>query len=347
MDSSLALPPNLVGIITPSTAHTLSFLATTSYVGSLYLSQKLFNPKTPKQAKAKPINSNHDDGSAIPPISSTDDGDIGYEGNGPKPGSRDHPETMKRRMIAVIISTTLSLSSVYLTIKSLAKYSGNRSSIIQSLTLLGLRLPNNNDNSKLLYQILPWTLAPILMTGPLFAMLLDDDLPLIGNRYHGEGLLQKLGRGYREFGLMELRNYAVGPITEELVFRSSILSVSILGGLSFSSMVFGTPLWFGIAHAHHALETFRKNGSTKHAAIHAILGCLFQLSYTTLFGWFASYLYLRTGSVLPPLTSHIFCNVMGIYLPSTAIARQPKRRYLIWGSYLAGIAGFVWGLTRL
>ena len=37
-----------------------------------------------------------------------------------------------------------------------------------------------------------------------------------------------------------------GPLTEELVFRSTILAASMLGGLSLKSLVFGTPLWFGI-----------------------------------------------------------------------------------------------------
>lgn len=38
----------------------------------------------------------------------------------------------------------------------------------------------------------------------------------------------------------------------------------------------------------------------------------FQLFYTTLFGMHVSYLFLRTGSILPPITAHIWCNIMGI-----------------------------------
>jgi membrane protease YdiL (CAAX protease family) len=52
----------------------------------------------------------------------------------------------------------------------------------------------------------------------------------------------------------------------------------------------------------------------------------FQLTYTTLFGWFAAYLFLRTRSVLPPLAAHVYCNIMGIYLPGTAIRRYPSKR---------------------
>lgn len=50
---------------------------------------------------------------------------------------------------------------------------------------------------------------------------------------------------------------------------------------------------------------------------------VFQLGYTTLFGWFATYLYLNTGSIFAPLSAHMFCNYMGIYLPTSAVARHP------------------------
>jgi hypothetical protein len=37
--------------------------------------------------------------------------------------------------------------------------------------------------------------------------------------------------------------------------------------------------------------------------------------------------------VIPPLVGHAFCNYMGIYLPSEAVGRHPKRRIceLIYG----------------
>jgi hypothetical protein len=48
--------------------------------------------------------------------------------------------------------------------------------------------------------------------------------------------------------------------------------VSILGGLSTRALVFGTPLWFGLAHAHHALDQWKKGGKTRPAAVRAVLG---------------------------------------------------------------------------
>ncbi|WVQ93886.1 hypothetical protein IAU59_000964 [Kwoniella sp. CBS 9459] len=361
MDPSLSLPSSMTNAISPWTAHALSFIFTTSYVGSLYLSQHLSSSRTNSPVPTRRSSSigtldnkdlNGAAGPSIPPISASDaDGvsPLERQTTGPPIGSRDHPETIKRRMKAVTLSTLLSLSGVYLAIHHLSPAPGSFRITIWpppptaskiALTLLGLRLPTH-------FSIWSYALAPILMAGPLVAMYMDDDLPLVGNRRIGEGLLQKISRTWKEAGLIELRNYIVGPVTEELVFRSTIISVSILGGLSFKSLIFGTPLWFGIAHAHHALEVYRKNGSTSSAAIQAIVGCLFQLSYTTLFGWFASYLYLRTGSVIPPLISHVFCNIIGIYFPSHAATRTPVRRIFVWGSYVAGIAGFIYGLKKL
>lgn len=51
-----------------------------------------------------------------------------------------------------------------------------------------------------------------------------------------------------------------------------------------------------------------------------------QLAYTTLFGYHCAFLFLRTGSVYPPVFSHMFCNFMG--LPQIAYELQvfPHRK---------------------
>jgi hypothetical protein len=48
----------------------------------------------------------------------------------------------------------------------------------------------------------------------------------------------------------------------------------------------------------------------------AIAQTLFQFAFTTIFGCIASCLFLRTGSILSPIISHMFCNYMG--LPSVS-----------------------------
>lgn len=88
--------------------------------------------------------------------------------------------------------------------------------------------------------VAPYALAPILFTGPLVARYLDQGLPwqyfgYLGYRQRGSSL-----------GLVEVRNYIIGPLTEELVFRSALIGLNILGRLSFWKLVFATPLWFGI-----------------------------------------------------------------------------------------------------
>ena len=53
---------------------------------------------------------------------------------------------------------------------------------------------------------------------------------------------------------------------------------------------------------------------------------VFQLTYTSLFGFHCAYLFLRTGSIVPPTLSHIFCNVMGFPQYALHVRMFPSRR---------------------
>ena len=53
---------------------------------------------------------------------------------------------------------------------------------------------------------------------------------------------------------------------------------------------------------------------------------VFQLAYTSLFGFHCAYLFLRTGSLLPPTVSHVFCNIMGLPQYGTHMETFPKWR---------------------
>jgi prenyl protein peptidase len=129
--------------------------------------------------------------------------------------------------------------------------------------------------------ILPYILAPILLLGPLYAYYLDDELPLQATS--PDSIPARIHKSIQNLSLISIRNYVIvrntsshadkeGPLTEELTFRSSLIAVALLAGLSPKAIVFGTPLWFGIAHAHHAVEVWRKGGSTRSAAIQALAG---------------------------------------------------------------------------
>lgn len=65
----------------------------------------------------------------------------------------------------------------------------------------------------------------------------------------------------------------------------------------------------------------------------------FQAAFTTVFGWYASFLLLRTGHYIAPLGAHAFCNLMGF--PDLSAARAHPRATLIKRLYALGIIAFV------
>ena len=77
------------------------------------------------------------------------------------------------------------------------------------------------------------------------------------------------------------------------------------------------PLYFALAHVHHLIEKVR-NGTT---LVPALLGTLVQMSYTSIFGIIAALLFMRTGSIFPPIISHIICNYAS--LPDTGFMYPP------------------------
>ena len=106
------------------------------------------------------------------------------------------------------------------------------------------------------------------------------------------------------------RNYVAGPVTEELVFRSLIIPIHLMAQFSPAKIVFVTPLYFGIAHIHHFYEFTLTHPEAPVA--HALARSVFQFAYTSLFGFFASFVFLRTGSIYAAIAAHSFCNWMGV-----------------------------------
>ena len=119
-----------------------------------------------------------------------------------------------------------------------------------------------------------------------------------------------------------------------------------------------------IAHLHHAWEIFNRYGRTTAAAKRAGITCrtshflsfashlprkckcssihelirfifaVFQFAYTSLFGFYCSYLFIRTGSLFPPLMAHSFCNMMGLPQIGTELRRWPRRKFGMWSLVL-------------
>ncbi len=112
-----------------------------------------------------------------------------------------------------------------------------------------------------------------------------------------------------------------GPITEELVFRSLLTPLHLLAHVSPAHIIFLTPLYFGIAHIHHFYEYTLTHPHTPLGP--ALLRSVVQFAYTTIFGWYATFLFLRTGSLPAVVLVHSFCNWCGL----------PK----LWGRVEAGV----------
>ena len=146
------------------------------------------------------------------------------------------------------------------------------------------------------------SLVILLYTGPLFEVIfIEKDLRGFRGWDQTVATLSSWS-GYR--------NYIAGPVTEEVIFRSVIIPLHLIAGISASRIIFLTPLYFGIAHIHHLYEFKLTHPHT--AWLPSILRSTVQFGYTTLFGWFASFLYLRTGSIYPVILIHSFCNWGGL-----------------------------------
>ncbi|KAH8156449.1 hypothetical protein CIB48_g11797, partial [Xylaria polymorpha] len=79
---------------------------------------------------------------------------------------------------------------------------------------------------------------------------------------------------------------------------------------SVARTIFLSPVIFGLAHFHHFYE-FRVTHPHE-PVVMGLLRSLLQFSYTSLFGAYATFLFLRTGSLLAIFVVHAFCNIMGL-----------------------------------
>lgn len=89
-----------------------------------------------------------------------------------------------------------------------------------------------------------------------------------------------------------------------------MIPLHVLAQYSGKQVVFLTPLYFGIAHVHHLYE-FRIT-HPEVPLIVTVLRSLFQFTYTSLFGFFAAFVFIRTGNVYTCMLAHTFCNWMGL-----------------------------------
>ncbi|KAI0718126.1 hypothetical protein C8Q72DRAFT_151589 [Fomitopsis betulina] len=297
--------------ISLSTAHWLAGLFAGSYVGSLYLSKlaRLSFRKGRVQLQQGE-----------------------QRGQAEDERWRDDPEVIRARLVAVSMSTLSSGLAVLGLVWKLLRPNDLFDAVETTFVRLGFDFSAARS-------LLPCLVTPVLFIGPLYVYWLSGSLPLQRNWSWRWSLLPLFTTW------QGVRNYVVGPITEELVFRCCSLAVYHLAGASKTRMIFMTPWLFGLAHAHHAWDTYNRYGRTGAAAKRALFAAVFQTAYTSLFGFHCAYLFLRTGSLLPPITAHIFCNIMGLPQYGEHIVRFPRHRRAIKVAYLLGIVGYVYTMS--
>lgn len=146
--------------------------------------------------------------------------------------------------------------------------------------------------------------------------------------------------------LVIVRNLWMAPLAEELVFRCCMGSLLWTCGVGRTTIIFLSPLLFGLAHVHHAVASVMRG---EMSAVAAAQKAVFQSIYTSLFGFYAAFVFLRTGHMLAPLLSHCFCNSMGF--PSFAWTGSnyefPSQYYAIRRAFIVGIILFTAGVIGM
>ncbi|OLL22039.1 putative CAAX prenyl protease 2, partial [Neolecta irregularis DAH-3] len=140
------------------------------------------------------------------------------------------------------------------------------------------------------------------------------------------------------------RNYVVGPFTEEFVFRGCIVSLFVLVKSSECKIIFLTPFFFGIAHLHHFYEFYLSKPELWRLGI---FRSVFQFSYTTIFGWYAVFLFLRLETLWAPVIAHAFCNVMGLPRLWGRVNGGLINTVAYYLILISGMVGFIRGIVDL
>ncbi|CAB4425627.1 unnamed protein product [Rhizophagus irregularis] len=259
-------------------------------------------------------------------------------GNNPQL-TKDHPKVIMNRGISVIISCSISFIGVWFLIRLCGGFEDSATVLTEIKTtwvLLGFSLPTSS------YYLLNTLLIPLgltmsLFAGPLLIKFLDKELPFQAAFSWQDDVFDYIG------SLIGFRNLIFAPFTEEYVFRCCMVPLLALANFSHAQIIFLSPLVFGIAHVHHAWETYINRGRTAEAAKVAIVISGFQLTYTTLFGWYATFLFVRTGHIIPPFFAHMFCNMMGF--PSINISTYSEGiKKVVIVALFGGVITFVFSL---
>lgn len=229
---------------------------------------------------------------------------------------RDHPSTIKRRFVSAFCMLFASPPFVC---------AFGSSALLEGAALaavIGFR-----GEGLLSAVVIPLFLTAVLFLGPVvMASVNDVRIKLIMMPHYWSQSIKDL---------IWWRNYVVAPFTEEYTFRACMLPI-LLGHFSPAGAIAIAPFFFGIAHLHHMIERIRKGQDVQTA----VMISLFQSTYTTIFGMYSAFLFVRTGHIAAPVIAHGFCNFMGFPDFNELLNHPPRTRAILGAFFILGVILF-------
>ncbi|KAI8801607.1 hypothetical protein BJ742DRAFT_779186 [Cladochytrium replicatum] len=265
--------------------------------------------------------------------------------NLPNSFSRNHPAVIIARFKGIAVAVVLSLllvAAVCVTSGAFPAYLDTPYTSSDALRLT-LRFVGLWPDGAILAAVQCLLVTAALFTGPIVHLIfcMDAEEPNhdgVNKGFRWLDLAPVLATG--ELTLIDWRNYIVGPAAEELVFRSCVVPILFLSGASRMNIILFSPGFFALAHLHHTYEYYKQNGRNSRALRNGLLIAAFQMTYTTIFGWLSTFLFLRTGHVSGPFISHVFCNYMGVPDIADVISRPLHQRAALLLFYVSGVVLF-------
>lgn len=240
-------------------------------------------------------------------------------------GDRDDPKVMRFRMKRISLVTLINIILAPIILICYLKVVPDVSCLLESLGVV-----NPLSSSSIVSVLKTLLLFIILFIGPVIKSVVENDL-------------------FSQFSsfLQLFRDLLFAPLTEEFFYTSlttgpflASKAVSTYSPTQFhdddsvENILRYTPLLFGFAHLHHAIE-MRKKGANI-ASI--LIVCGFQCLYTALFGYLTNRIFINTGSLWCCFVAHSFCNLMGF--PSLTVEGRLTWRIGYILLLLLGLYGF-------
>ncbi|KAL4238758.1 CAAX prenyl protease [Mactra antiquata] len=239
--------------------------------------------------------------------------------------SRDHPDTIKRRFTSVTVVCILVIPLMWFFSSSSTNV--NAHSVFE---WMGIRF-----NGIITALVIPLILTMVLFIGPLTLHYMDGVFRLyLEPRYWITSVKNTIW----------LRNHVVAPLSEEFIFRACMLPL-LVPHFGEGWSVFICPLFFGVAHLHHMIEKITQH---KEDVKEAFQTSAFQMAYTTVFGAYSAFLFLRTGHFIAPVLAHAFCNHMGFPAFNEVLAYNDKTlRWRLIAAFVFGLVAWIYLLYPL